>query len=111
METIWTFEENQAAETEKVDLKPFKPTGRFFEDVQTLVRMFGIKTHPALRESSYRGADSQNAGAVANTDASHEKQPLREILALNFYKYRLDKASLRVAFLCLPSSQNITTLK
>ena len=55
MDTIWTFEENQSVETERVDLKPFKPTGRFFEDVQTLVRMFGIKTHPALRESSYRG--------------------------------------------------------
>ena len=54
MDTIWTFEENQAVETEKVDMKPFKPTGRFFEDVQTLVRMFGIKTHPALRENSYR---------------------------------------------------------
>ena len=54
MENIWTFEENDAIETDKVDMKPFKPTGRFFEDVQTLVRMFGTKTHPALRESSYR---------------------------------------------------------
>ena len=72
METIWTFEENQAAETEKVDLKPFKPTGRFFEDVQTLVRMFGIKTHPALRESSYRSAE-QNAAAIANTNESQEE--------------------------------------
>ena len=35
-------------------MKPFKPTGRFFEDTQTLVRMFGIKTHPGLKESSYR---------------------------------------------------------
>ena len=57
MDTIWTFEENQVAETEKVDMKPFKPTGRFFEDVQTLVRMFGIKTHPALRENSYRSTE------------------------------------------------------
>ena len=92
-------------------MKPFKPTGRFFEDVQTLVRMFGIKTHPALRESSYRGSEQQNAAAASNTNESQEEQPLREILALNFYKYRLDKASLRVTFLCLPAAQNITTLK
>ena len=54
MESIWTFEENEALETDKVDMKPFKPTGKFFEDVQTLVRMFGMKTHPGLKESSYR---------------------------------------------------------
>ena len=65
MDSIWTFEENQGIETEKVDMKPFKPTGRFFEDVQTLVRMFGIKTHPALRESSYRQELPSN-GSVAN---------------------------------------------
>lgn len=110
MDTIWTFEENQAAETEKVDMKPFKPTGRFFEDVQVLVRMFNIKTHPALRENSYR-SNEQNAGGVSNVNESQEEQHQREILALNFYKYRLDRASLRVAFLCLPSAQNITTLK
>ena len=54
MESIWTFEENEALETDKVDMKPFKPTGKFFEDVQTLVRMFGMKTHPGLKESNYR---------------------------------------------------------
>ena len=105
VDTIWTFEDNQAIETEKVDLKPFKPTGKFFDDVQTLVRMFGIKTHPALRESSYR-QDVPN-GSASQANESQEEQPLREILALNFYKYRLDKASLRVTFLCLPAAQNI----
>ena len=61
MENIWTFEENQAIETDKVDMKPFKPTGRFFEDVQTLVRMFGMKTHPGVKESTYREImDSQS---------------------------------------------------
>jgi hypothetical protein len=49
MDLIWTYEHNQAIETDKVDLKPFKPVGKFFDDVQTLVRLFGIKTHPALR--------------------------------------------------------------
>jgi hypothetical protein len=33
MDNIWTFEENQAIETERVELKQFKPTGRFFDDV------------------------------------------------------------------------------
>ena len=65
MENIWTFEENQGIETDKVDMKPFKPTGRFFDDVQTLVTMFKIKTHPALRESSYRESGAEN-GSVAN---------------------------------------------
>ena len=32
MENIWTFDSNQTIETDKVDMKPFKPTGRFFED-------------------------------------------------------------------------------
>ena len=54
MENIWTFEENECLETDKVDMKPFKPTGKIFDDVQTLMRMFGTKTHPGLRESSYR---------------------------------------------------------
>ena len=108
METIWTFEENQGADIDKVDLKPFKPTGRFFEDVQTLVRLFGIKTHPALRESSYR-QDATASGSNANE--SQEEAVQREILALNFYKYRLDRASLKAAFLCLPSASVIQTLK
>ena len=58
MVSIWTFEENQNTETDKVDLKPFKPSGKFFDDVQTLVRMFNINTHPALRESSYRDRET-----------------------------------------------------
>jgi hypothetical protein len=99
MDTIWTFEENQAIETEKIDLKPFKPTGRFFEDVQTLVRMFGMKTHPALRESSYR-----TEMATVTGNESQEEQPLRDIVALNFFKYRLDRASLRACFLALPAA-------
>ena len=33
MESIWTFEENESLETDKVDMKPFKPTGKFFDDV------------------------------------------------------------------------------
>ena len=109
MANIWTFEENQAIETEKVDLKPFKPTGRFFDDVQTLVGLFKVKTHPALRESSYR-SDVVGAGASVLND-SQEQPTEREIVALNFFNYRLDKNSLRACFLALPAAQNIQTLK
>jgi hypothetical protein len=30
---IWNFKENEAIETEKIDLKTYKPTGKFFTDV------------------------------------------------------------------------------
>lgn len=85
-------------------MKPFKPTGKFFEDVQTLVRLFNIKTHPALKESAYRNEQSAND---SNANQSQEEVAQREIVSLNFFKYRLDKASLRVTFLCLPAAQNI----
>ena len=71
--------------------------------------MFGIKTHPALRESTYRPMELASNGSLQNE--SQDDQALREIVALNFYKYRLDKASLRVTFLCLPPAQQIQTLK
>ena len=60
MENIWNFQDNEQVETDKVDLKPFKPVGRFFEDVLTLTKLFGIKLHPALRESSYRELKEPN---------------------------------------------------
>jgi len=70
MEGIWTYEDNQAVKTELVDMKPFKPTGKFFEDVQTLVRMFAIRTHPALRESTYRPSDQgSNNASIVNESA------------------------------------------
>ena len=58
MEKIWSFADNEAVENEKVDMKPFaKPTGRFFEDVATLTKIFNVKTHPGLREKSYRQSE------------------------------------------------------
>jgi len=59
MESIWNFKDNETIETEKVDLKPFKPTGKFFDDVNNLVKLLGIRLHPALRESAYRSEDSE----------------------------------------------------
>jgi len=71
MVNIWNYEGNQAIETDKVDLKPFKPSGKFFDDVQTLVRLFGIQTHPALRETTYRDKETIMAQAAA-ADGSQE---------------------------------------
>ena len=110
MVNIWNYEGNQAIETDKVDLKPFKPSGKFFDDVQTLVRLFGIQTHPALRETTYRDKETIMAQAAA-ADGSQEDQQVKEITSLNFYKYRLDRNSLRVTFMCLPSAVIIQTLK
>ena len=107
MVNIWTYEENQAIETDKVDLKPFKPTGKFFDDIQVLIRLFGTTTHPALRETSYRDKETMLAQAAAVQDGTDDEQKIKEITALNFYKYRLDKNSLRATFLCLPSAQII----
>ena len=105
MDLIWTYEYNQAIETDKVDLKPFKPTGRFFDDVQTLVRLFGIKTHPAIRYSTYRTTDSATSQNQSAADAADEG--LKDVTALDFFKYRLDKNTLRATFMCLPSAQII----
>ena len=110
MENIWSYEHNQAIETEKVEMKTFKLVGRFFEDSQTLVRMFGVITHPSIRESSYIQKDSELASVDENASQLKEAEK-KEVIALNFYKYRLDKNSLRITFLCLPPAQQIQTLK
>lgn len=102
METIWNFKDNEVVETEKIDMKTFKATGRFFDDIISLAKLFSIKIHPALRESSYR---------ESKDDGEPDEVMAREITALNFNKYRLDRNSLRVMFLCLPLAQNIQTLK
>jgi len=49
MHRIWTFKDNEATETETIDLKPYKATGKFYDDVETLCKMFNIKVHPALK--------------------------------------------------------------
>ena len=54
MANVWEFKPNDETDLEKVDLKLFKPVGKFFEDVATLSEMFNVRIHPAIRESSYR---------------------------------------------------------
>jgi hypothetical protein len=87
METIWSFGTNESVETDKIDLKPFKPTGRFFEDVQTLTKIFNIRVHPALKESAYKSENDEDP---------------KDIITLSFMKHRLDRNTLRTMFLCLP---------
>jgi hypothetical protein len=69
-------------------MKTYKPTGKFFTDVQFLVKLFGVQTHPSLRESTYKPKGS------ATLDE-------KEISVLNFYKYRLDCNSLKILSLTL----------
>ncbi len=49
MKKIWTFKENNGVDTDGIDLKSYKGTGKFFDDVETLCKMFNIKVHPALK--------------------------------------------------------------
>ena len=96
---IWNFEENEAIETDKVDMKPYKPTGKFFADAQTLVSLFKVVSHPSLKEGAYR----------SKTDKLQE--PEKEIQTLNFFKYRLDSNTLRITQLALNTQTAIQTLK
>lgn len=34
-------------------MKAYKAVGKFYEDVETLSRMFNIKVHPALKPAVY----------------------------------------------------------
>jgi len=69
-------------------MKPYKPTGKFFNDVNTLVNLFKIQCHPAIKESTYK---PKGAGILED----------KEINVLNFYKYRLDCNTLKVMTLSL----------
>ncbi len=103
MQKIWTFKDNDSVETEGIDLKTFKPVGKFFDDVETLCKMFNIKQHPALKPPAH------NEGKQGESHFDEEKA--KDVNTLTFYKHRLDKNSMRVMFLALSISPNIHTLK
>ena len=46
---IWNFRESDSVETDSIDLKAYKPLGKFYEDADNISKLFGIKLHPALR--------------------------------------------------------------
>jgi hypothetical protein len=52
--------------------------------------MFGIQTHPAIKESTYK---PKGTGLLDD----------KEVSVLNFYKYRLDCNTLKVMLLTLNS--------
>ena len=95
---IWNFQENEAIETDKVEMKSYKPSGKFFVDSQFLIKLFGVQTHPAIRESTYK---PKGSGILED----------KEISILNFYKYRLDCNTLKVMQLSLNHQNVIQTLK
>ena len=53
MQKIWQFKDNDNAETDGVDLKLFKPVGKFYDDIETITRMLNLKIHPALKPAVY----------------------------------------------------------
>jgi hypothetical protein len=61
MKKIWTFKENELCETDLVDIsKTFKASGKFYEDVELLSRLYNIKVHPALKPLNY--GEEENKG-------------------------------------------------
>ena len=43
MQKIWTFRENEAVETDGVDVKSFKASGRFYDDTETISKLLNVK--------------------------------------------------------------------
>lgn len=101
MSKIWNFKENEGVECEGIDMKAYKPTGRFYEDVEVLCRMFNLRVHPAMRPAVLLNAEGERI----------EEEKHKELNTLNFYKHRLDKNSIKVLFLALQSAPYIHTLK
>ena len=101
---IWTFKESESVETDGVDLKQFKPTGKFYDDVETACRLFGMRVHPALKPVTY-------APLPGEEQPPHEEDKTKELNTINFYKHRVDRNTLKVLFLCLPACPSIHTLK
>ena len=95
---IWNFQENEAIETDKCEMKTYKPSGKFFTDSQFLINLFKIQSHPAIKESTYK---PKGTGMLDD----------KEISVLNFYKYRLDCNTLKVMQLSLNVQSTIQTLK
>ena len=104
MQKIWTFRECEAVETDAIDLKAFKPVGKFYEDAEALCKTFNIKVHPSLRNPNHASGSADGGAATA-----HEE--VKEISQITVNKHRIDRNSMRVLFFSLPASPNIQTLK
>lgn len=76
---IWTFAENEQVDVMAIDInKTFKPTGKFYDDVETLNKLFGIRVHPALKRP------------VVDVSSEGAEEGKKEQNTLTFYKHRLD---------------------
>jgi hypothetical protein len=89
---IWTFEACNAVNTDGINIsKEYKPSGQFYQDTATLLRLYGLKPHPIFKVTE--GADKKEPSSVFAT------------------KYRLDNNTLKVLFKVLETCPHITTLK
>ena len=50
---IWRYNECSAVNTDGVNMKEYKPVGQFYQDLSMLQGLYGIKTHPCLKEPSF----------------------------------------------------------
>ena len=83
-------------DTDTIDMKPFKPTGKLYDDIATICKMWQTKVHPALKNPVQEGQEEEQKAPVST---------------LSFFKHRVDKNSLRALFLTLPTSSHVHTLK
>lgn len=90
---MWSYDECNAVNTDTINWKEYKSTGQFYHDVNTLLKLFGIKRHPSL-EDPY--GDSPDA---------HEQR--KEPSCLTFNKFRLDNNTMKLLFKVLEGCPHI----
>ncbi len=62
MANIWSFAENENVDVMNIDIaKTFKATGKFFDDVETVTKLFGVKVHPALKPPRQQPVEEDKA--------------------------------------------------
>ena len=67
MQRIWTYKDNESLPDNEttLDLKNFKTTGRFYDDIDNLAGLMKIKVHPALKPQVY-SAPGENGDQQPN---------------------------------------------
>jgi hypothetical protein len=84
---IWTFAENEAKNTDDVNLNQYKLTGKFYDDVEAICKLMGIKVHPALRPVLWQ---KQKLQEFRDEDDAKEAED-KAVTTVRFDKHRLDK--------------------
>ena len=92
MQKIWNFRESEAVETDGIDTKAFKSSGKFYDDTEGLCKLYNIKLHPSFK-------------APTPTQDGHEE--VKELSTVTFNKHRVDKNTMKVLFLTIPASPTI----